>query len=90
MNEPFGALDAITLTGEEKTILFVTRNVAEVIFFADRIFVFGVKPARIVEGINVDQLLVQLMILSARHPLLAARRRRLSHCGGLRGALCER
>jgi NitT/TauT family transport system ATP-binding protein len=65
MDEPFGALDAITrenlqrdiaqiLTREKKTILFITHNMDEAIFFSDRIFVFGIKPGRIVEEVKVD------------------------------------
>jgi NitT/TauT family transport system ATP-binding protein len=65
MDEPFGALDAITreklqrdiaeiLTREAKTILFITHNMDEAIFFSDRIFVFGIKPGRIVEEVKVD------------------------------------
>jgi ABC-type nitrate/sulfonate/bicarbonate transport system ATPase subunit len=40
MDEPFEALDAITLTREKKAILFITRNMDEVIFLAARIFAF--------------------------------------------------
>jgi NitT/TauT family transport system ATP-binding protein len=65
MDEPFGALDAITrenlqrdiaqiLTQEAKTTLFITHNMDEAIFFSDRIFVFGVKPGRIVEEVKVQ------------------------------------
>jgi NitT/TauT family transport system ATP-binding protein len=65
MDEPFGALDAITrenlqrdiaqiLTRESKTILFITHNMDEAIFFSDRIFVFGIKPGRIVEEVKVN------------------------------------
>jgi NitT/TauT family transport system ATP-binding protein len=65
MDEPFGALDAITrenlqrdiaeiLSREAKTTLFITHNMDEAIFFSDRIFVFGVKPGRIVEEVKVD------------------------------------
>ena len=64
MDEPFGALDAITrenlqrdiaeiLTRAAKTTLFITHNMDEAIFFSDRIFVFGVKPGRIVEEVAV-------------------------------------
>jgi len=56
MDEPFGALDAFTRdemnlliqqiwmeTG--KTIVFITHNIAEAIFLADRIFVMSPRPA---------------------------------------------
>jgi NitT/TauT family transport system ATP-binding protein len=59
MDEPFSALDPGTrgrLREEiirirdrtRKTILFVTHDVREALFLADRIFVFADKPARIV------------------------------------------
>jgi NitT/TauT family transport system ATP-binding protein len=64
MDEPFGALDAqrreqlqIELrriqSEEMKTILFVTHDVEEAIFLADRIIVFSSRPARIVEDIDI-------------------------------------
>lgn len=64
MDEPFGALDAITreklqrdisaiLERRPKTTLFVTHNMDEAIYFSDRILVFGTKPGRIVEDIKV-------------------------------------
>jgi NitT/TauT family transport system ATP-binding protein len=64
MDEPFGALDAITkeklqrdiaeiLTQQPKTTLFITHNMDEAIFFSDRILVFGTKPGRIIEEVAV-------------------------------------
>ena len=64
MDEPFGALDAITreklqrdialiLEDRPKTTLFVTHNMDEAIYFSDRILVFGTKPGRIVEEVKV-------------------------------------
>jgi ABC-type nitrate/sulfonate/bicarbonate transport system ATPase subunit len=64
MDEPFGALDAITreklqrdIVGifqeQPKTTLFITHNMDEAIFFSDRILVFGIKPGRIVEEVSV-------------------------------------
>jgi NitT/TauT family transport system ATP-binding protein len=64
MDEPFGALDAITreklqrdiaeiLQAQPKTTLFVTHNMDEAIYFSDRILVFGTKPGRIVEDVVV-------------------------------------
>jgi NitT/TauT family transport system ATP-binding protein len=64
MDEPFGALDAITreklqrdiaeiLEARPKTTLFVTHNMDEAIYFSDRILVFGTKPGRILEDVVV-------------------------------------
>jgi NitT/TauT family transport system ATP-binding protein len=64
MDEPFGALDAQrreSLQAElrriqqadAKTIIFVTHDVEEAVFLADRIVVFSQRPARIVSEIDV-------------------------------------
>ena len=58
MDEPFGALDAITrmklqddvrkLSSEEKkTIIFVTHDIEEAVFLADRIVIMSANPGRI-------------------------------------------
>jgi len=65
MDQPLGALDAITrrmLTYEilriwretQKTIVMVTNNVEEALILAHRIFVFSPLPARIIREIKVD------------------------------------
>lgn len=65
MDEPLGALDAltrITMQGEliriwrdtAKTILFVTHDIDEAIIMADRIIVMTTRPARVKEEITVD------------------------------------
>ena len=64
MDEPFGALDALTrerlqvelrqIQAEEaKTIIFVTHDVEEAVFLADRIILFSARPARILKDIDV-------------------------------------
>ncbi|GAN80339.1 ABC transporter ATP-binding protein [Acidocella aminolytica] len=64
MDEPFGALDAqrreqlqVELRRiqkeERKTIIFVTHDVEEAVYLADRIIVFSQRPASILEDIDV-------------------------------------
>jgi len=65
MDEPFGALDAFTRdemnlliqrlwmeTG--KTIIFVTHNVSEAIFLADRVVVLTPRPGRLAHIFPID------------------------------------
>lgn len=65
MDEPFGALDAITrerlnddviemAAGSGKTIVFVTHDVDEAVFLGDRVVVMGAAPGRIVQEIPID------------------------------------
>jgi NitT/TauT family transport system ATP-binding protein len=65
MDEPFGALDALTrehLQGELQriaettalTILFVTHSIDEAIYLSDRILVMGTHPGRVIREFNVE------------------------------------
>jgi NitT/TauT family transport system ATP-binding protein len=65
LDEPFGALDAITranlrewladaLAKDPRTVLLVTHDVEEAVFLADRIVVLSPRPGRVVADFEVD------------------------------------
>ena len=65
LDEPFGALDALTrremqewlagaLTREARTVLIVTHDVEEAALLADRIVVLSSRPGRVVAAIGVE------------------------------------
>jgi ABC-type nitrate/sulfonate/bicarbonate transport system ATPase subunit len=65
LDEPFGALDAITradlrewlaaaLVEEPRTVLLVTHDTDEAVFLADRIVVLSPRPGRVVADFEVD------------------------------------
>jgi ABC-type nitrate/sulfonate/bicarbonate transport system ATPase subunit len=65
LDEPFGALDALTraamqdwllerLAGDGRTLLLVTHDVEEAVFVADRVVVLSARPARVVRELRID------------------------------------
>jgi NitT/TauT family transport system ATP-binding protein len=65
MDEPFGALDAMTReqlnlevlriwSDSRKTVVFVTHSIAESIFLSDRVFVMTSRPGTVAEIIDID------------------------------------
>jgi NitT/TauT family transport system ATP-binding protein len=65
MDEPFGALDAMTrddlnveLTriwqGSNKTVLFITHSIVEAVYLSDRVAMMSRGPGRIAQVIDID------------------------------------
>ncbi len=65
MDEPFGALDALTREqmridleelwlATEKTVLFITHSIDEAVLLADRVVVMSPRPGKVETIINID------------------------------------
>jgi NitT/TauT family transport system ATP-binding protein len=65
MDEPFGALDAQTKlqleevlvdlwSAEQRTILFVTHDLAEAVALSDRVIVMSPRPGKVVADVAID------------------------------------
>jgi NitT/TauT family transport system ATP-binding protein len=65
MDEPFGALDAMTREAmnmelmrvwseEKKTVIFITHSIPEAVLLGDRVVVMSPRPGRISEIIDID------------------------------------
>ncbi len=65
LDEPFGALDALTRLSSQmwlldlwqdfhSSVLFITHDVREAILLSDRIYVFSARPGRVLRLVEVD------------------------------------
>ena len=65
MDEPFGALDAITREKmnlellriwkeSKKTVLFITHEINEAVFLSDRVVVLSARPSRMIDALDID------------------------------------
>jgi NitT/TauT family transport system ATP-binding protein len=65
MDEPFGALDAITRdemnvellriwSASKKTVLFITHSIPEAVFLGDRVIVMTPRPGSVADILNID------------------------------------
>lgn len=65
MDEPFGALDAMTREAMNlelrriwresgKTVFFITHSIPEAVFLAERVLILSPRPGRVVEILDVD------------------------------------
>ncbi|MER6006104.1 ABC transporter ATP-binding protein [Nonomuraea angiospora] len=65
MDEPFGALDALTRvqlqdqlldtwSQEQRTVMFITHDVDEAVYLARRVIVMAARPGRVQQVIDVD------------------------------------
>ena len=90
MDEPFGALDAMTrermnlelqriwLTSK-KTVLLITHSIPEAIFLSDRVFVMSERPGRIVATYDIDLPRPRPLDVMGTEPFAACARRLRAH-----------
>ncbi|NLY17756.1 MAG: ABC transporter ATP-binding protein [Clostridiaceae bacterium] len=65
LDEPFGALDALTRINMQdwlikvwenhrKTVLFITHDIEEAVYLSDRIFVMSKRPGTIIDNVAIE------------------------------------
>ena len=88
MDEPFGALDAMTrqalqdevarlATEQRMTVVFITHDLEEAIYLGDRVIALGVNPGRIAEMIDVEIARPRNQLETREDPRFLAHRHRL-------------
>jgi NitT/TauT family transport system ATP-binding protein len=88
MDEPFGALDALTrqtlqdeilflATEKRITTVFITHDLEEAIYLGDRVVVLGGKPATVLETIDIDLPRPRNQLTTREDPRFLAHRHRL-------------
>jgi NitT/TauT family transport system ATP-binding protein len=91
MDEPFGALDALTRErmglellriwqGSRKTVLFITHGISEAVFLSDRVIAMSARPGRVIRDLRID-------LPRPRGPLTQEDPRFLAACRELRELL---
>ncbi|MBV8915026.1 MAG: ABC transporter ATP-binding protein [Acetobacteraceae bacterium] len=97
MDEPFGALDALTREQmrvdlealwlrRRMTVLFVTHSVDEAVLLADRVVVMSPRPGRVDQVLNID-LPRPRGLAARRHPEFLAREEEITEIFLARGIL---
>jgi len=88
MDEPFGALDALTrqtlqdeisrLAAEQKiTVVFITHDLEEAIYLGDRVVALAPNPGRVAETITVGMRRPRNQLTTREDPVFLAHRHRL-------------
>ncbi len=96
MDEPFGALDAMTReqmnldlldiwSASRKTIMLITHSIAESVFLSDRVVVMSPRPGRIADILDIDLPRPRSLDLQAT-PEFGAYARRIRERLDLRGS----
>jgi NitT/TauT family transport system ATP-binding protein len=85
MDEPFGALDSQTRAMMQQnllriwsefgtTVLFVTHDVDEAIFLADRVLLMSASPGRIIADLTVSLERPRLPAIATEEPFIRLKR----------------